>query len=638
MGMNKAVRTVVWAVLAAVLAGAGAGAWAQSNVMFNKLNKQTAKPKAEEDTAETKVYKHRDRDRDRYRDRDRDRDRQTQTATQTPESAPAPTPAPAPAPAPAQITTPTPAPAPKPAPVQTATPTQSTASNVAKSSDDDIEDIGTGVDHSNDTTPTPASIARSQGKVIVEPLLKTQWGQRSPFNDMFPACTENRTCGKVGEPQRTGCDLIAIAQIMNYHKHPKHGIGQSEPYTAGGGDSYPATNLDVNYDWDNMLDKYTNNATERQKKAVATLTYHIQAARAPFNSANIIKHFGYDGSIQDLSSKYYNLSEWTAMIRKELDAGLPVYTGSWGHSYVIDGYDNKGKFHVNWGWNGWQDGYYYIRINDPNPVKYKFIFGDTVLVDKISVNFKPDKGGAPSYSMALDTFAVAKTAVTQNEQFTVAVKINKQTSTAFDGQTGAALADSKGNIAAVVGFANFWSKSINCVVPDSVKAGQYSLRAVTRPTGGEWSVVTLANRDKKVPMAINITVSEERGAKGGGYGLSLKAFSADKTAVPKNEQFNVSITAKTLLESGFPGGQAGAALIDNDNNIVSVIGTRNLYALSKIGHGYFQPQVISCAVPDAVSRGQYRLRIVFKTKDGEWRIATLSTDDKVPTAIDFVVR
>jgi uncharacterized protein YkwD len=80
--------------------------------MFNKLNKQTAKPPAEEDTAETNVYKYRDGDRNRNNDRDRyrDRDRQTLTAKQTPETAPAPTPVLAPA----RVTTPTPAPAPAP--------------------------------------------------------------------------------------------------------------------------------------------------------------------------------------------------------------------------------------------------------------------------------------------------------------------------------------------------------------------------------------------------------------------------------------------------------------------------------------------------------------------------------------------
>ena len=31
-----------------------------------------------------------------------------------------------------------------------------------------------------------------------------------------------------------------------------------------------------------------------------------------------------------------------------------------GHSFVIDGYDDKGKVHVNWGWGGSNDGFYDI--------------------------------------------------------------------------------------------------------------------------------------------------------------------------------------------------------------------------------------------------------------------------------------
>ena len=49
---------------------------------------------------------------------------------------------------------------------------------------------------------------------IVEPLIKTKWGQYSPFNNMLPL-------GDYGSySRRTGCMATAMAQIMNYHKHP----------------------------------------------------------------------------------------------------------------------------------------------------------------------------------------------------------------------------------------------------------------------------------------------------------------------------------------------------------------------------------------------------------------------------------
>ena len=47
-----------------------------------------------------------------------------------------------------------------------------------------------------------------------------------------------------------------------------------------------------------------------------------------------------------------------------LDAGMPLYYASsgpdGGHAYVVDGYDEDGLFHLNWGWAGFDNGWYAI--------------------------------------------------------------------------------------------------------------------------------------------------------------------------------------------------------------------------------------------------------------------------------------
>lgn len=50
-------------------------------------------------------------------------------------------------------------------------------------------------------------------------------------------------------------------------------------------------------------------------------------------------------------------------------AGRPVVfcgqsTGG-GHCFVLDGYDGKGYFHVNWGWGGSSNGYFKVAILNP---------------------------------------------------------------------------------------------------------------------------------------------------------------------------------------------------------------------------------------------------------------------------------
>lgn len=62
------------------------------------------------------------------------------------------------------------------------------------------------------------SLRRGEGlplrnRTEVLPMVKTQWGQREPFNLQCPPdCV-------------TGCTATAVAQIMRYWEYPNHGIG-----------------------------------------------------------------------------------------------------------------------------------------------------------------------------------------------------------------------------------------------------------------------------------------------------------------------------------------------------------------------------------------------------------------------------
>jgi len=136
----------------------------------------------------------------------------------------------------------------------------------------------------------------------------------------------------------------------------------------------------------------------------------------------------------------------------------------------------------------------------------------------------------------------------------------------------------------------------------------------------------------------NTFILEEHGTNGDGYGLGVYSLSSDKYAVRQNESFNVEATLINMSADKFPGGQRGAALVDNNGDIVAVIGTKNIGALSS-GTRPVNPPVINCTVPNAVPAGQYKLRIAVKADGKEdWRIATWSVDGKVPTTLGFEVK
>lgn len=71
------------------------------------------------------------------------------------------------------------------------------------------------------------------------------------------------------------------------------------------------------------------------------------------------------------------------MVYQEIDAQRPIlYTGvdatNGGHAFVLDGYDSDGLVHINWGWNGSEDGYF--DIAKLNPANYAFSLQQGMIV------------------------------------------------------------------------------------------------------------------------------------------------------------------------------------------------------------------------------------------------------------------
>ena len=358
-----------------------------------------------------------------------------------------------------------------------------------------------------------SSSSLQQSGIIVAPLTKTKWAQRSPYNDLFPLVN--------GERKLTDCGTTAWVQIMAFHKYPPRGKGESSVVGPTSSlfpsVSVPLTSLDVAYDWDNMLNEYTtaNPGTEQQRSAVAVLNYHLGLVRGLGGGwkSIMIDHFGYDKSFQILYREYYSDAEWEAIIRHQLDLGLPVYyyghsENGVNHAFVVDGYDNAGKFHMNMGGAGIWDGWYSLNDIDVGS-GIRFNYNNTILI-----NIKPDKGSIGSNEIVLDSFTVSKTTVSQNDEVTVAVKT--RTYGIFPGgQIGVAFVNNSGNIVEVIGTRDYSSMNPTSVrtltikfsVPDSVKAGQYNLRIVTKMNGEtDWKIITRSLQN--VPKSIPFTVTE----------------------------------------------------------------------------------------------------------------------------------
>lgn len=242
-----------------------------------------------------------------------------------------------------------------------------------------------GAPHRDPILPDPERFPSS-----VAPLIKTKWGQNEPFRYMCPFLNYEPDLSKYGIylPDTThnavGCGPAAMAQYMYFYRFPDHGKGSRSVVV-----KYDQSNVTLTvdfetatYDWDNMLEDYSGGYTDQQGEAVAQLCYHAAVA-AQTNWTRLgggtfdenilnamIEHFGYNDSARVLNRPLYDDVTWVEMIYESLSKGHPVlYSGKdinfevgllVGHNFIIDGYDENGLVHVNWGWHGQQDGYYDI--------------------------------------------------------------------------------------------------------------------------------------------------------------------------------------------------------------------------------------------------------------------------------------
>lgn len=239
------------------------------------------------------------------------------------------------------------------------------------------------------STPKQRAAARRRlksTKHAVPTLMSTTWNQGEPYNSKCPDYYKSN--GEAARPA-SGCVATALAQVMNFYKHPTR-IRKAIPsitntYTLDDGTKKTVTTkpirIGTKIDWANMVDNYTGNETLEQKDAVGNLMYYVgQAVGMGYGSSSgagfgsnisnaFINYFGYDDSAYIASRSDYSIDGWFDLIYTEIAAGHPVGFAGWstggGHSFVLDGFDGENLFHLNWGWGGGSDGWFLLGVLNP---------------------------------------------------------------------------------------------------------------------------------------------------------------------------------------------------------------------------------------------------------------------------------
>ncbi|HBX53593.1 MAG: hypothetical protein A2275_11840 [Bacteroidetes bacterium RIFOXYA12_FULL_35_11] len=235
-------------------------------------------------------------------------------------------------------------------------------------SDDEIRSVWGRFDYNSPQKATKETTA------LVSPLLLTKWDQGSPFNIACPV----DAAGDGGHVY-VGCVAVAMAQVVKYYNFPTTGTGSYTHYSfANGGYGNITINFaNQTYDWSAM--PFTTAGTSYFDE-MAKLMYHLGVAckmswSADGSSSNasnayngLKNYYRYDPSIALVYKTSYTDASWKTLLKNSLNAKRPlIYVGrpvsGAGHAWNCDGYDDasgEDMFHMNWGWGGYNDGFYLL--------------------------------------------------------------------------------------------------------------------------------------------------------------------------------------------------------------------------------------------------------------------------------------
>ena len=296
----------------------------------------------------------------------------------------------------------------------------------------------------------------------VQPLIESKWDQSDPYNLYCPKDIKSES----GKNCATGCVATAMAQVMNFWKYPESGTG-SNTYTSS--TQHISQSMDfssVHFDWANMLNEYNSDATETQKSAVATLMhaagvsvsmdYASSSGAYAIDMAYALSHFWkYNPNVSYKKKQYYSDEAWNQMILGELSEGHPIlYAGqgsSGGHQFVLDGCNEDGMYHFNFGWSGSGDGYYTLEVLAPvyDIFGFQFPLGDYTSKQEMVCYVVPQEYGQKSgefyasSSLGLSSAKVgsSKYVITTIQNCDANSTISISGNTSFTGEIGVGLFD-----------------------------------------------------------------------------------------------------------------------------------------------------------------------------------------------------
>ena len=443
----------------------------------------------------------------------------------------------------------------------------------------------------------------ASGLTAIPPLCPSQWNQSAPYNKFAPMYNDK------GGQCVTGCVATAMAQIMFTHRYPQYGTG-SHSYLwvctnpVGATATLSADFGQTVYQWENMLPSYKSGYTLAQADAVATLMYHCGVAvNMGYGQSSgaytaevplaLKTYFGYDANYQRIQKVMYAPDSLAAIVRAELNAKRPVLiSGSndeGGHAFVCDGCDNKGFFHINWGWGGSNDGYFLLTAL--NPGSKQGIGGTTQGYNKgttFFIGLQPAAAASPKPipQLAARQLSVSDESFSRTKAFSASVeRLENFGLDDFSGAYGIALYDEdESHLIALLAQNSSYSLKAgyhrttlatfdNLKIPASLPEGTYHLSFVYRNANYDWMRMLMTQDD---------------------YFRTLEVTPSTVTFYPNDAPAELSLEAPIAFPDG------------TNNDSVPMTGLPLSFIVKNTG-GTFRGEISARIYKGAFSKGQYEV-------------------------------
>lgn len=220
---------------------------------------------------------------------------------------------------------------------------------------------------------------------VIPPLILTRWGQTEQYRLDTPLIEPKDIDNDSPVHCPPGAVATAMAQVIKYYDYPSSGNDKnSYNWEFCGDSSYEKASEIISFDFENTEFNYDsmpesvslNTSNHEVSKLMYACGVAVNTEYSPYASgapatyiAYALRHyFKYDNNTRFLRRDLFSTSEWENLIYEELEAQRPVIYGGIastnGHEFICDGYE-EGYFHINWGWEGYYDGYFLLSSLNP---------------------------------------------------------------------------------------------------------------------------------------------------------------------------------------------------------------------------------------------------------------------------------